>query len=102
MIEVTGFRHHSPISIGGMALDSLVAFETEPENSIDPNAIKILMQGKKIGYVTRPLLNDFHNWLSDNRIERAVVEKKNGQPDRPTLYIFIELKSKAPTKRIVV
>ncbi len=94
LTEVTGFRHHSPIPIGEIALGSLVTFEAEPENSIDPNAIKILMQGKKIGYVTRPLLNDFHNWLNENRIERVVVEKKNGQPDRPTLYIFVEIKAK--------
>lgn len=94
LTEVAGFRHRSSIPIEDIKVGSLVTFEPEPENSIDSNAIKILMQGKKIGYVTRPLLKDVHNWLSDNRIERAVIEKKNGQPDRPTLYIFVELRGK--------
>ncbi|MBS0289022.1 MAG: HIRAN domain-containing protein [Proteobacteria bacterium] len=99
LMEVAGFRHNSKIPIESIELKSHVTFEAEPDNPVDPSAIKILLDGNKIGYVTRNLLPQFYRWLEEGRIETAVIERKNGQPDRPTLYLFVKLKAKSSMKQ---
>jgi len=101
LMEVAGFRYNSKIPIENITLKSQVTFEAELDNPVDSNAIMILLDGNKIGYVTRNLLPYFYRWLEENRIEAAVIERKNGQPDRPTLYIFVELKAKLSMKQSV-
>src|SRR4030095_12768017 len=91
MMEAAGLRHIPEISIENIEINSVVSFVPEPENPVDSQAIKILSGGNKIGYVTRALLPQFHQWLKQGRIIRAVVERKNGIPGKPTLYIFVEL-----------
>lgn len=94
LMEVAGFRHKTKVLIENIELNSAVTFQAEPDNPIDPIAIKILLNGLMIGYVTRNHLTQFHNWLNEDRIKTAVVARKNGQPEKPTLYIFVELKAK--------
>lgn len=99
LMDVAGFRHNAKIPIESIELKAHVTFEVERDNPIDSNAIAILLNGNKIGYVTRNLLSQFHHWLEEGRIVNAVVERKNGQPDRPTLYLFVELKAKSIMKQ---
>lgn len=99
LMEVAGFRRFSIIPVGNIELNSTVTFEAEPNNPVDSNAIKILLRGEQIGYVPRTLLSHFHNWLNEKRVGRAVIERKNGQPERPTLYLFVELEAKSVMKQ---
>lgn len=92
LMEVAGFRHNSKIPIADIAMNSAITFDLEPDNLVDSEAIMILLDGHKIGYVPRSLLPHFHKWLAEKRIESAVIERKNGQPDKPILYVFIKLK----------
>lgn len=92
LMEVAGFRYNSRINIENIELNSAVTFESEPENQVDHQAIKILYKGSKIGYVPRDLLEEFHQWLESDRIVSAVIGRKNGQPERPILYLFVDLK----------
>lgn len=93
LTEVAGFRHETQIPIDDIELNTKVDFEREQSNSYDNNAIKILIDGKKIGYVARSLLPQFNNWLDQGFSLNARIERRNGQPERPTLYIFVELRS---------
>jgi hypothetical protein len=77
-----------------LAENSPVTFEKEPDNSTDPNAIKIISQKVLLGHVHKTLLNSMHHWLEQNRIEFASVERINGTDDRPLVFIFIKVRAR--------
>ncbi len=94
LMEVAGFRHETQVPIDKIQLNSIVNFEREDTNQYDKNAVKILLNGNKIGYVTRSLLSQFNRWLDEGRIIGAKIERKNGQPEKPIIYVFVELKER--------
>lgn len=91
LMEIAGLRRiefdREKIQIG-----DAVRFEMDPNNGSDPNAIKIMVDGIHIGFVPRILTNQFHTWLSNNQVQYAVVERKNGQADHPIWYVFLKIK----------
>ncbi len=95
MTEIAGYRHFSELPISELELDTEVSFESEPTNEVDKNAIRVLSNGKMLGYVIRTILPQFNQWIKDRRIISATVERKNGQPDRPVVYLFIKIKEGA-------
>ena len=94
LVEATGYREilsdlGAAINIGDSAL-----FTKEYNNTVQEEAICITVNEKSIGYVTRALIPAFQQWLSDGRIEGAWVEKTNGAPGKPTIYLFVKISSK--------
>jgi hypothetical protein len=91
--EVAGFRHYidqvPPLPVGAR-----VDFELEPTNTYDPNAVKITYQGHLLGYVNRLQAPIFYQWLRSRTIS-AVIEKTNGQPDRPRLFVFVKVSDRS-------
>ena len=65
--------------------------EHKNENTLEP-AVIITIDGEKVGYVNRGLIPTFINWIENNRIEGAWVEKLNETPERPSLYLFVKIK----------
>lgn len=53
--------------------------EPEPENPVDPKAIKVLTEGVHIGYIKAGSCAHIHKALREGRIERAEVEIKGGE-----------------------
>lgn len=53
--------------------------EPEPENPVDPKAIKVLTEGVHIGYIKAGSCAHIHKVLRENRLERAEVEIKGGE-----------------------
>lgn len=87
LMEVAGFRHNSKISIENIELNAVVTFEEEQNNQSDPGGIDILFRGKKIGYVIKPLLQNFHEWLKSNRISNAMIARKSTR----SLHVLIQI-----------
>jgi hypothetical protein len=89
IIEIAGYRYyvddHPPVHVG----DS-VAFRAEPTNEHDPNAVLIAAKDQRIGYVNRLQAPAFLDWF-DNWSINAVVERINGTPDRPRVFLFIKV-----------
>ena len=56
-----------------------VEFVFEPENEFDPNAIAIVVNGEKIGYVKKGSTGRIRNLLKSGTIEKATVEIKGGK-----------------------
>ena len=90
LMEVAGFRYMEGVSIDEISIGEEVSFEKEPDNSVDPDAIYVMLGNKKIGYVNRCLLSIFHTWL-DQACVKAWVERKNGTANRPLVYLFVEV-----------
>jgi len=87
--EIAGFRHYrnsDAVYEIGMALN----FEIEKDNPIEQNAIAVIADDKKIGYVNRVQLQAVKHWLSHNKV-RAFIERNNGRPGWPRVYMFVEV-----------
>ncbi len=93
LIEVAGFRYESTISIDEIAVDKPVQFIPEPENQHDSQAIRIELDGNKLGYVDRGRLELFHRHFKAGHSVSGEVMRKNGTAERPLLYIYTTLTS---------
>ena len=72
--------------------DSLI-LEREPSNAFDPNAIKVMWQGKCIGYISRDLARDLSDRMDKGfEYEVKVSETTGGNLDRPNRGVNIEIK----------
>lgn len=89
LLEVAGFRYAADADISSIQANDKITFAQE-DNPIDSDAIAILHAGVRIGYVNRAMRSVFHNWLAKNKVE-AVVERKNGKPERPLIYLRVSV-----------
>lgn len=90
LVEAAGYRHlHS--NFEGISLNDAVTFEPHFNSDQQQEEIEILANGRRIGNVTRGLLPTFSDWIAKQRIENAWIEKLNGTPDSPNVYIYVKV-----------
>jgi len=65
-----------------------VFFKEEFNKDMQEDAIKIMVNEKRIGYINRGLLATFFDWMKSGRIIGAWIEKRNGTPEKQ-LYTFM-------------
>lgn len=94
LLEVAGFRYQD-IDLGDLTVGTPVRFVRETDNAFDPNAIRVEMDNKRIGYIKRQQLSAVTNWLEQYHIE-AFLERFNGTSDRPIVYVFCRLTQRRP------
>ncbi|MCF7956542.1 MAG: hypothetical protein K9M75_12125 [Phycisphaerae bacterium] len=68
------------------------SFEPESDNENDPQAIRIMINGIKVGYVCRGLTASFHKWLNAGHKISAYVERINGTEHKPKIFIFVSVR----------
>lgn len=90
ILEVAGFRHEQALSTADLTLGDAVSFIEEPANQIDPGAIAIHHDGKRIGYVNRTLKDTFKTWLVERHVT-GHIERINGKPERPLVFVRVEI-----------
>ena len=90
MIEVAGFRYQD-LEIEDFKIGQKAVFEKEYNNSYDANAVKIKVEGKKIGYVMKGLNKTIGFWIDKGYKIKSVVERKNGTKERPLIHLFTEV-----------
>lgn len=98
VLEVAGYRYYTRQE--GVELPTLgapVEIMPEPDNKFDANAVAILFKGAKIGNVNRLQAETFGVWAREERIT-AVVDRLNGRPDRPRLFLFVRIGERTPTE----
>lgn len=91
LMEVAGLRHVYAGSMTTIQNGDVVSFQQETTNPVDSDALAVMHQGQKIGYVTRTLRQNFHRWLATRRLT-ATVERQNGKPERPLVYLRITVR----------
>lgn len=101
LTEVAGFRYYDGMSME-LTVGMSATLQPEPGNIYDPHAIMVFVNGKKIGYIGRGLLNAFHRWLSKKSRISAVVEKMNGRPERPIIMLFIAVVPERQIEHVLV
>lgn len=91
ILEVAGFRHEPGASADKLAVGDEVSFECEDDNPYDANALAIMHRGHRIGYVNRAMNTLVRAWLQHQRVS-AKVERVNGKPERPLIYLRLEVR----------
>ncbi|WP_303902944.1 HIRAN domain-containing protein [Thiohalomonas denitrificans] len=86
LLEVAGFRYQD-IRLEELSAGMPVRFTLEPSNPKDPNALRMDVDGRPIGYVNRFQRNAVANWLGRHQID-AWVERFNGTSERPLVYVY--------------
>ncbi|MFV0576016.1 MAG: HIRAN domain-containing protein [Vibrio sp.] len=94
-LEVAGTRHVIRSGEGitreelrEIELETEATFEFEPNNVADSNAIAILVNNKKVGYVNRILCSAIKQFIDEDRITAKIV-RVSGTEERPIIYILI-------------
>ncbi len=91
LLEVAGFRYQEGVEISDLAEGMSVQFQLESENPYDPRALSVEVDGQRIGYVKRSQRDAVLSWLERYEVE-AVIERLNGTPDRPLVYLFCRIR----------
>jgi hypothetical protein len=84
------FAIHKILEPGWLKEGDTVTFELDRENPVDSDALAVVHNGARIGYVNRAMRGTFHHWLRCHRVA-AVIDRKNGKPDRPLLYVRVSV-----------
>lgn len=89
VMEIAGFRHHNGCSSSELVLGDVVTFIPEPQNQFDPEAVAIMYKNHCIGYVGRTYTRSINHWLSMDYTIEAIIERINGKPERPLIYLYV-------------
>jgi len=93
MLLVEGYQHYQDeLSLAALSTDMQADFEVEPDNPKDPEAIKIIIDGVRVGYICRGLAASFHKWIQSGLTMSAYVERKNGTEQDPKVYLYVSVK----------
>lgn len=91
LLEAAGYRYIQGVKIN---IDDRVTFKREFDSGRLEDVIKIFVGEQHVGYVTRSLIPSFHEWMSSGRILDGWIEKINGSPDQPVVYLYVKISSK--------
>lgn len=94
LLEVAGFRHAAQVSREEIKIGDPARFVPEPNNPHDQKAVAVYLGAAKIGYIPRQQAPAVQRLVQEGAIE-AVVERVNGQPERPLIYLFTRLQAEA-------
>lgn len=90
LLEVAGFRHVFSGDVETIRVGDPVTFEIDTENPVDGDALAVVHQGHRIGYVNRALRQSLHGWLRSHKVS-ASVERVNGKPERRLIYVTVRV-----------
>lgn len=91
LLEVAGTRHVYGCDLSALRIGDEVRLEHDPLNAVDADAIKLVHASGPLGFVNRALLHAFNRWLDTGHIT-ATVERLNGKPERPLIFVRIEVR----------
>ena len=93
ILPVEGYQHYQEqLPLTELSEDMQADFEAEPDNEFDPEAIKIIINDVKVGYVSRGLTASFHKWMQSGLTISAYVERINGTGQYPKVYLYVSVK----------
>jgi hypothetical protein len=90
LLPIEGYRYRQDnLPFGQLEIGLEAHFEKEPENPRDPQAIRIVIRGMACGYVCRGLTEQFHKWMDRGYSISATIERLNGTPEKPMIYLYV-------------
>ncbi|MBN1974074.1 MAG: hypothetical protein JW787_10580 [Sedimentisphaerales bacterium] len=96
LLHVQGYHYYKEqLPFDSIKLEQKAAFQAEPENEFDPNAVKVLIGGINAGHVCRGLTKSFHKWFDLGYKIDASIERKNGTAQLPEIYLYVSIRMKS-------
>jgi hypothetical protein len=89
--EVAGLRHVYRGDVSSIRTGSPVTFVPDLQNKFDADAVAIYLGSIQLGYVNRALRQSFNEWLRLRDV-RGTVCRINGQPERPLVFVRVEVR----------
>jgi hypothetical protein len=90
VMEVAGTRHVLQGSLSGLRPGDPVSIQPAPDNPFESDALAVVHEGRRIGYVNRALKGMFHRWMQTGRMS-TTIERQNGKPHRPLVFVRVSL-----------
>lgn len=91
LLEAAGYRYMQNVKVDS---GDRTTFKSEFDSTLQEDVIKIFVGSQHIGYVTRALIPSFRDWMNSGRIIDSWIEKKNGNPEQPIVYLYMQISSK--------
>lgn len=94
LMEIAGSRFAKDFDVDQLDIGDHVAIKKEENNKFDDRAIAIEYKEKRIGYINRALVETFHDWIDSKAKITLIIERVNGHPARPLVFLFVKVKPK--------
>lgn len=94
VVETAGLRHQDGVKIEQLQVGDPVSLAAEANNPVDPRAIAVVHGIGRIGYLPRPYCDAVGTWLTNFCVD-AVIERINGKPERPLVYLFLRVRRRS-------
>ncbi len=92
LLEAAGYSHIQMDSKAEIQIDNPAFFSKEFNNATQEDVIRVSINNERhIGYVNKGLIPTVLDWIEEKRIEGAWVEKVNGSPGKPTVYLYVKV-----------
>ena len=94
LLGVQGYRYYTDdFPYDRLEMDMAAEFEAEPENERDSEAIRIMIEGTKVGYVSRGLVTQLKQWMQKGYAITANLERINGTAEKPSIFLFVTVRN---------
>lgn len=94
LMEIAGSRYVKEFDISQLDIGDQVSIKSDNSNKFDKRAIAIEYREKRIGYINRALVEKFHEWIDSKAKITLIIERVNGHPVRPLVFLFVKVKPK--------
>lgn len=86
LLNVQGYRYHA---CDNLAIGMSAAFQPEPDNEKDADAVCVMLDGAIIGYAARGLAKQMGEWMEKGYVITATIERINGTAEKPSVFLFV-------------
>jgi hypothetical protein len=92
--ELTGIMYQDgwKLNVEKINVGDQISLVQDLPNSFDSFAVQALWNNQRIGYVDRVQSRSFSNWIDEGRSISAYISRKNGTPEKPRLYLFVDIR----------
>lgn len=92
--EIAGFRHNEGMAIQPILslIGRAVTLEEEPENEYDSNAVRVMLDGAKLGFVPRGMADAVKAAILNRYSVSASVLRVNGTKDAPAVHVMVQVR----------
>jgi hypothetical protein len=91
VVEVAGLRHTFGGDPACIHVGDEIRLQADPQNPVDQDAVLVTWNGQRLGYINRALRDTFKAWISSRSVT-ATVDRVNGKPDRPLVYLRVAVR----------
>lgn len=90
VMEVAGTRHVMQGPLSDLRVGDPVSIQPDPDNPVESDALVVLHEGQRIGFVNRALKGMFRRWMQSGRMT-VTIERQNGKPQRPLIFVRVSV-----------